>query len=100
MKSLSAFYPPGYHSSNVPAAKGESPRVAAAFCNVSLCCTKCHREVTDSFGMVTTHLLTLPITREQQGHLLFSEVLQSCSLERGPEKRSVIQVSLRIDKQT
>lgn len=82
-----SFPPPGYHSSNVPAAKGESPCVTAAFCSVSLCCTNCRGKVADFLGMVTTHFLTLPITREQQGHLLFSEVLQSCSLERGPENK-------------
>lgn len=82
-----SFPPPGYRSSNVPAAKGESPCVTAALCNVSLCCTNCRGKVADFLGMVTTHFLTLPITREQQGHLLFSEVLQSCSLERGPEKK-------------
>jgi len=71
-----SFPSPGNHSSNVPAAKGESFCVRAALFSVSLRCVSCHRKVSDFFGTVTTHFLTLPITRKQQGHLLFSEVLR------------------------
>lgn len=67
----------GNHSSNVPAAKGASSCVMAALFSVSLSCINSHGKVSDFFfGMVVMHFLTLPITRKQRGHLLFSEVLQ------------------------
>jgi len=50
--------------------------MTAALFSVSLRWINRHRKVSDFFGMVTTRFLTLAITRKQQGHLLFSEVLQ------------------------
>lgn len=50
-----SFPSPGNHSSNTPAAKGQSSCVMAAFFNVSLHCINCHRKVSDFFLAWSPH---------------------------------------------